>query len=143
MNLPFSIAVSGNIKVLVRFHQFVSLDLKYRASFRIAHNLCRLSLANPIDSIFSCTQHSFSFHSKLLTSTMPGYEQSRFVDASPKELNELLCMICQDVFCQPVVTSCCGQTFCESCIKSWIDSNHTCPFDFKPLRPDMLSPPPK
>ena len=74
---------------------------------------------------------------------MPGYEVSRFVEIQTNELNALLCTICQDVYCTPLVTTCCGQTFCESCIKGWVDTNHTCPYDFKTLKMDNLIQPPK
>lgn len=64
---------------------------------------------------------------------MPGYELSRFTSASSKEVKELLCTICGDVYCHPLQTKCCSKLFCESCIRQWIISNRSCPFDSRPL----------
>lgn len=69
---------------------------------------------------------------------MPGFELTRFSRSSAKEVKEMTCTICQDVYCSPMQTKCCTKTFCETCIKPWIDSNHTCPFDNQPLKVDDL-----
>ena len=74
---------------------------------------------------------------------MPGFEISRFVEKkATKELKDMNCSLCQDVFCNPKMTPCCNQMFCSDCIKSYIDSNHTCPFDQKSLKVEQLVPPP-
>ena len=74
---------------------------------------------------------------------MPGYELNRFVDANmATELRDMNCAICQEIFCKPLVASCCNQIFCESCIKPWLDGHHTCPSDHKPLRSEQLTQPP-
>ncbi len=36
--------------------------------------------------------------------------------------------ICLEILRKPVVTHC-RQTFCEDCIKSWLRSHNSCPFD--------------
>lgn len=74
---------------------------------------------------------------------MPGFELTRLAETNfASDLRDLTCDICQDMFYHPVVTSCCGATFCESCIKPWIESSHTCPSDYKPLKAEGLMPPP-
>ncbi len=35
-------------------------------------------------------------------------------------LERYKCLICQDLQVQPVLVSCCGQHFCESCLNQWI-----------------------
>lgn len=64
---------------------------------------------------------------------MPGYELNRFTKSSKVEVKELLCTICGDVYCSPLQTKCCTKLFCESCIREWIISNRSCPFDSQPL----------
>ncbi|CAG2103820.1 unnamed protein product, partial [Medioppia subpectinata] len=74
---------------------------------------------------------------------MPGYDSERFVDLSQSDKEELMCSICQDILCAPVVAKCCRQTFCEDCINNWLSSESTCPYDRQPLGTDGLSPPPR
>ena len=69
---------------------------------------------------------------------MPGFELSRFTKTSYKEVKEMACNVCQDIYRNPMQTKCCTKTFCETCIKPWIDSNHTCPFDNQPLKVEDL-----
>ncbi|XP_013794849.1 TNF receptor-associated factor family protein DDB_G0272829-like [Limulus polyphemus] len=60
----------------------------------------------------------------------------------PAPDDELLCSICQNVYCDPVECSC-RHVFCRSCISSWLDIRKTCPicrkktyfFDIKPVVP--------
>jgi hypothetical protein len=70
---------------------------------------------------------------------MSGYELSRFVDLNQSDAEEYTCSICQDIFCNPVVTNCCLQTFCERCINEWLDTNNKCPYDRKKLNRSKLS----
>jgi hypothetical protein len=70
---------------------------------------------------------------------MSGYELHRFVDLSQSETEEYTCSICHDIFCNPVVTNCCLQTFCEQCINEWLETNSTCPYDRKPIDRSQLS----
>ena len=66
---------------------------------------------------------------------MPGFDINRFVDPNAAtELASMTCFICQDVFNYPVMTKC--------CIKPWVESNHTCPNDHKPLKIEQLEPAP-
>ena len=54
-----------------------------------------------------------------------GYEY-KFVDETP---NKFICNICTKVLRDPHLTECCGQHFCESCIKHWVSQNRAkgCP----------------
>ncbi|CAG2169890.1 unnamed protein product [Oppiella nova] len=70
---------------------------------------------------------------------MPGYDLSRFPNLSAKEKAEYTCSICQDIFCCPMTTPCCLQTFCEDCITGWLQNNTSCPYDRKTLTIDKLS----
>ena len=74
---------------------------------------------------------------------MPGYEKSRIVGMLEKDLIELTCAICHEIFCEPVVTQCCRQTFCKSCIEEWLKTQNTCPNDRKFLSRDQLIQPPR
>jgi len=74
---------------------------------------------------------------------MPGYELDRFVDLTETEKTELVCSICQDIFKNPVFTSCCSQTFCEECINEWLEKNASCPYDRKELSANQLARPPR
>ncbi len=73
---------------------------------------------------------------------MSGYELSRFVDLNQSDAEEYTCSICQDIFCNPLVTNCCLQTFCEQCINEWLETNNTCPYDRKKLNKSQLIRPP-
>ena len=74
---------------------------------------------------------------------MPGYERTRFVGVSDNDLEEFICGICLAVFVKPMVTECCGQTYCFECISDWLLSNPTCPNDRKRLTMDKLKSAPK
>ncbi|CAG2175747.1 unnamed protein product [Oppiella nova] len=74
---------------------------------------------------------------------MSGYDISRFPNLSEMEKSEYTCSICQDIFCCPMITPCCLQTFCEDCITGWLQNNNTCPYDRKRLSFDKLSRPPR
>ncbi len=79
---------------------------------------------------------------------MPGYEVDRFVgypenEATCQLLKDLSCSICLEVLCRPVLTGgCCYEAYCESCLKVWLEANHTCPSDNKLLKEEALAPPP-
>ncbi len=46
-----------------------------------------------------------------------------FVD---KVLEDYLCTICTNILTDSVLTDCCGQDFCEGCLKKWLQSRKTC-----------------
>ena len=54
-----------------------------------------------------------------------GYEQE-FVDIVSERF---ICQICTKVLADPHLTVCCGQHFCESCLKEWFEKHHkeSCP----------------
>jgi len=57
--------------------------------------------------------------------TMGGYEYS-FIEPLP---DELVCKICQYPVRDPLLSECCGQNFCKSCLDIYVDSNASfCPF---------------
>ncbi len=47
-----------------------------------------------------------------------------FVD---KVLEDHQCTICTSILTDPVLTECCGQDFCDGCLKRWIQKQKTCP----------------
>ena len=56
-----------------------------------------------------------------------GGHDNDFVDKVPDRLN---CQICTKVLCEPHLTECCGQHFCESCLNKWFDrqrGKQSCP----------------
>jgi hypothetical protein len=74
---------------------------------------------------------------------MSGYQISRFVNLSQSDAEEYICSICRDIFCKPIVTNCCLQTFCAQCINDWLETNKTCPYDRKEFNKNQLSRPPR
>ncbi|XP_054163575.1 E3 ubiquitin-protein ligase NRDP1-like [Oppia nitens] len=54
-----------------------------------------------------------------------GYDCLRFAVEVPEEL---MCSICNDVLCEPLVTEC-DHLFCRECITEWLSVNRTCPID--------------
>ena len=46
---------------------------------------------------------------------------------TPKADPELDCVICLTLVLNATQSSCCGSTFCRTCIHVWLDSNDTCP----------------
>ncbi len=47
-----------------------------------------------------------------------------FVDKVPEDHQ---CTICTSILTDPVLTECCGQLFCDGCIKKWLQKQKTCP----------------
>ena len=47
-----------------------------------------------------------------------------FVDKVPEDHQ---CTICTNILTDPVLTGCCGQLFCASCLKNWLRRQRTCP----------------
>ncbi len=47
-----------------------------------------------------------------------------FVDKVPEDHQ---CTICTNILTDPVLTECCGQLFCEGCLKKWLQKQKTCP----------------
>jgi hypothetical protein len=87
--------------------------------------------------------HYIYTKSKFVLIKMSGYELSRFVDLTQNDAEEYTCIICQDIFRNPIVTNCCLQTFCKQCINEWLENNNTCPYDRKKLNRSQLSTPPR
>ena len=70
-------------------------------------------------------------------------DKSRIIEIAEEDLDEFVCGICLGIFTDPVVTKCCGQTFCKKCIEEWLSKGDTCPNDRKPLRTKELIPAPR
>ncbi len=47
-----------------------------------------------------------------------------FVDKVPEDHQ---CTICANILTDPVLTECCGQLFCDGCLKKWLQRQNTCP----------------
>lgn len=49
---------------------------------------------------------------------------------------DLCCSICSEPFIDPVILPDCGHTFCDSCLRSWLDhgGNTTCPSDRREIK---------
>ena len=56
---------------------------------------------------------SYQLHKKMAT-------EYKFVKEPPEEY---CCMICAKVLNEPNVTDCCGQHFCQVCLKQWFEKN--------------------
>ena len=74
---------------------------------------------------------------------MPGIDKNRFVNMLPEMEDEFTCGICHGVFDTPVVVPCCQQTYCRECITEWVNANHNCPVDRRPLSANQLMPAPR
>ena len=57
---------------------------------------------------------------------MAGYDGYDFTFTKPVP-EKFYCSICNKVLCDPHLTKCCGQNFCESCLKHWFKKKTTCP----------------
>ncbi|KAJ4461268.1 putative TNF receptor-associated factor 3 [Paratrimastix pyriformis] len=67
--------------------------------------------------------------------SLGGYPQELFVKRE-ELLPELICPICTSVFRKPVSLLCASlHTYCEACIKKWLQKNKTCPIDRGTLPP--------
>lgn len=55
---------------------------------------------------------------------------------------DLFCPICQRVFTDPQLVTCCGWTFCNHCIRQYLDINHQCPKCNTPANQIELAPNP-
>lgn len=69
----------------------------------------------------------------LCSKTSMGYEKSRIVGLTDKQLEQLVCGICHGVLNNPVSTQCCRQSYCEDCIEEWINCAANCPNDRQSL----------
>ncbi len=47
-----------------------------------------------------------------------------FVDKVPQDY---ICSICTSILREPVQIECCGQLFCEECLKKWLERQKSCP----------------
>ncbi len=47
-----------------------------------------------------------------------------FVDKVPEDHQ---CTICSNILTDPVLIECCGQLFCDGCLKKWLRKQKTCP----------------
>lgn len=69
---------------------------------------------------------------------MNAIDKSRVVGIDDRLLDNFLCPICWKVLTEPMVTQCCRQTYCKTCIIRWLNERHVCPEDGRPLRPSQL-----
>ena len=79
-----------------------------------------MSLAPPPSRSLPCTQ------SKAMEEQNYGGHEEEFVD---RVADSLICHICTKPLRDPHLTTCCGQHFCESCLKQWFskhDSEERC-----------------
>ena len=58
---------------------------------------------------------------------MSAPKREDIVGKSAEELDQLVCAICMEIFTDPVITKCCGQTYCRKCIEEWLNGRKTCP----------------
>ena len=58
---------------------------------------------------------------------MSTLRRERIVGKTENELDEFTCGVCHDIFRQPMVTNCCQQTYCRTCIEEWLRRCNTCP----------------
>ena len=69
-----------------------------------------------------------------------GLDLERF-DDKENIIEDLKCMICFDVLENPIQSQC-EHSFCDACIKGWLDQGHkTCPTDRRQLTHETLKPP--
>ena len=74
---------------------------------------------------------------------MPGYDKTRIIGLSEKELDGFCCGICKGIFNNPVMPLCCRQTYCKVCIEQWLSTETTCPNDKSLLTVNELIPVPR
>lgn len=48
------------------------------------------------------------------------------VKPHPKQMR-IYCMLCRAILCDPCLTTCCGENFCQGCLEQLIEANSTCP----------------
>ena len=60
------------------------------------------------------------FKGKGLSTGFQTIQQTKSYTFVENILERYKCLICQDLQDQPVLVSCCGQHFCESCLNQWI-----------------------
>ena len=63
-----------------------------------------------------------SFH-EILEKSFGGYNCSFVVEPEAS----LYCLICARVLCEPELTDCCGNHYCSSCLKRWLENSNSCP----------------
>lgn len=68
-----------------------------------------------------------------------GYESTRFVELNSDLEDELTCVICCNILCEPVVTPCC-HSFCRECVGRWLKDFKSCPVCRKPCYKICKSP---
>lgn len=71
-----------------------------------------------------------------------GFDRSRFHFDQYEDLDEYVCGICHGILKNPLVTDCCGQTYCSNCINQWLIQSGSCPNDRRSLKKGGLRAPP-
>ena len=65
-------------------------------------------------------------------------DENESVIEKPPE--RLLCIICNEILEQAVITKCCGHVFCDECIRNWLLETKICPHCEKHNSPGDLYP---
>ena len=88
--------------------------------------------------IIHATHNQYTFHTLIHAGTMAfrvirliqkdqsGGHNYEFINSVPDRFN---CSICTNVLCEPELAVCCGQHFCEQCMKKWFlkQRKESCP----------------
>ena len=78
-------------------------------------------------STVSQQQEQIQLESQRVTDTSLGGYNCSFVEEPDRAL---VCLICAHVLREPELTDCCGNHYCASCLKQWVESsggNSGCP----------------
>ena len=70
---------------------------------------------------------------------MSGFNKSGAEDLDISGDKQFLCQLCDNALKDPVVSTCCGLTYCKICINNWIKTHNKCPNDEKELNESQLT----
>ncbi|XP_050391577.1 E3 ubiquitin-protein ligase RBBP6 isoform X2 [Patella vulgata] len=88
-------------------------------------------------------KHAYATGKKELPPFLPGMNTQAVVPKSPGIPQELRCLICQDLLKDAVLIPCCGNSFCDDCIRNKLleTEDHECPVCHEQdVSPDKLIP---